>query len=387
MQSQMSILQIIPRLEAGGAERTTIDIAAALVNAGHRALVVSEGGRLEPELRAAGARLLKLPVASKNPITILRNISRLKNIIAEYRVDLIHARSRAPAWSAFYAAKQTNIPFVTTHHGTYRAKNALKHFYNSVMIRGDAVIANSEWTADLIRSNYASTPKRIAEIPRGIDLAHFDPSRISEQSREAMRQSWSIGPTARILLLPGRLTRWKGHLVLIDALARLSGRRKLPPDLRVVIAGDEQGRKSYLGEIEAAIAAGDLQEIVTLSGHIADMASAYSAADIVLSASSKPEAFGRVPAEAAAMGLPVIATDHGGARETILPGRSGLLVPPRDPEALGEALEHLLGLPEESRREMGAKGKAHIEAHYTVQKMCADTVSLYADLVKSRAIS
>ncbi len=383
----MSILQIIPRLEAGGAERTTLDIAAALVDSGHTALVVSEGGRLEPELRATGALLLRLPVASKNPFTILRNIRRLKSIIAEHDVDLVHARSRAPAWSAFYAAKQTHIPFVTTHHGTYRARNALKRWYNSVMFRGDAIIANSEWTASHIRNNYANTPKRIAVIARGIDLAQFDPSRIPDQLRDTMRQSWRAEAGASVVLLPGRLTRWKGHLVLIEALSRLSGAGKLPANLHVVIAGDAQGRKSYLGEIEDAVAKGGLQEIVTLSGHIADMASAYVAADIVISASSKPEAFGRVPVEAAAMGLPVIATDHGGARETILPGQSGLLVPPGDAEALGEALMRLLKLPKERRQEMGAKGKAHIKARYAVQKMCAETISLYAELVKSRTIS
>ena len=383
----MSILQIIPRLEAGGAERTTIDIAAALVHAGHRALVVSEGGRLESELRAAGALLLKIPVASKNPFTILRNIRRLKSIIAERAVDLVHARSRAPAWSAFYATKQTHIPFMTTHHGTYNARNSLKRWYNSVMFRGDAIIANSQWTADHIRNHYANTPKRIAVIARGIDLKRYDPSRISDQSRAAIRQSWSAGAGTRIVLLPGRLTRWKGHLILIDALSRLSGAGKLPADLRVVIAGDAQGRNSYLAEIEDAIASGGLQEIVKLSGHIDDMASAYMAADIVISASSKPEAFGRVPAEAAAMGLPVIATAHGGALETILPGQSGLLVPPGDAVALGEALNRLLCLPEEIWQEMGAKGRAHIEARYTVQKMCADTIGLYGELVKSRAIT
>lgn len=386
-QPQMSILQIIPRLEAGGAERTTVDIAAALVHAGHNALVASEGGRLESELRAAGALFLKVPVASKNPLTILRNIRRLKNIIAEHDVDLLHARSRAPAWSAFYAAKQTHIPFVTTHHGTYKAKNTLKRWYNSVMFRGDAIIANSQWTADHIRNHSANTPKRIAVITRGIDLNRFDPSRISDQVREAMRQIWSAGATTRVVLLPGRLTRWKGHLILIEALSRLSGAGKLPADLRVVIAGDAQGRNSYVAEIEDAVAKGGLQEIITLSGHIDDMACAYMAADIVISASSEPEAFGRVPVEAAAMGRVVIATAHGGALETIRPGQTGLLVPPGDAAALGEALMRLLDISEENREEMGAKGRAHIEAHYTVQKMCTDTISLYGELVKSSAIT
>ncbi|MEE8438951.1 MAG: glycosyltransferase family 4 protein [Micropepsaceae bacterium] len=381
-QSRLSILQIIPRLDAGGAERTTIDIAAALANAGHNAVVVSEGGRLESDLRATGAVLLKLPVASKNPLTIFRNIRRLKKIIAEHKIALVHARSRAPAWSAFYAARQTHIPFVTTHHGTYAARSAWKRWYNSVMFRGDAIIANSEWTAKRIRSDQANTPKQLAIIPRGIDLNQFDPSRFSNQSRNALRESWGADEESSVVLLPGRLTRWKGQLVLIEALSRLSDRGTLPADLFAVIAGDAQGRNSYVEEIKHALAKPALKKIVTLPGHITEMASAYLAADIVISASTKPEAFGRVPIEAGAMGRAVIATDHGGAAETILPGESGLLVPPGDADALADALVELLGLSDEERREMGAKGKAHVKAHYSVEKMCADTIALYVFLVK-----
>jgi glycosyltransferase involved in cell wall biosynthesis len=383
----MSILQIIPRIDTGGAERTTIDIAAALVRAGHIALVASEGGRLEDELRAAGATHLKVPMASKNPFTILRNIGRLKDVIAEHNVDLVHARSRAPAWSAYYAAKQAHIPFVTTHHGTYEARNALKRWYNSVMFRGDAVIANSRWTADQIRENRTPKPKRIETISRGIDLDRFDPSRVSNHAMDSLRRMWSAAEGSRVVLLPGRLTRWKGHLILIEALSRLSRAGELPQNLRIVLAGDAQGRRSYLAEIEAACAEAGLEEIVTLSDHIDDMPAAYMAAEIVLSASTKPESFGRVPVEAGAMGRPVIATAHGGALETVLQGNTGLLVPPGDAAALGEAIVRLLSLSDSERREMGNKARAHVEAHYTVQKMCSDTISLYSEVVNSTAIT
>jgi len=386
-QSRLSILQIIPRLDAGGAERTTIDIAAALADAGHIALVASEGGRLEPELRATGADLLKLPDASKNPFTIIRNIRRLKKIIAEHRIALVHVRSRAPAWSAFYAARQTGIAFVTTHHGTYTARSALKRWYNSVMFRGDAIIANSEWTADRIRADHANTPKRLEIIPRGIDLKQFDPSRISAQARSALRESWGANEDSCIVLLPGRLTRWKGQLVLIEALARLSDAGQIPAGLRVVIAGDAQGRDSYVEEIRHAVAKADLRNTVTLPGHVADMPSAYMAADIVISTSTTPEAFGRIPVEAGAMERAVIATDHGGARETLLPGETGLLVPPGDAAALSDALANLMGTSEERRQEMGAKARAHVKARFSLEKMCTDTLALYVFLVKSSRIS
>ncbi len=386
-QSRLSILQIIPRLDAGGAERTTIDIAAALADAGHEAVIVSEGGRLEPDLSATGAILLKLPVASKNPLTIFRNIGRLRKIIAEHKISLVHARSRAPAWSAFYAARQSHIPFVTTHHGTYTARNAWKRWYNSVMFRGDAMIANSQWTADRIRSDQANTPKQLAIIPRGIDLKQFDPSRFSDQSKNILRGSWGADEESPVVLLPGRLTRWKGQLVLIEALSRLSDSGKLPAGLRAVIAGDAQGRDAYAAEIKHAVAKAGLDKIVTLPGHINDMAPAYLAADIVISASTEPEAFGRVPVEAGAMGRAVIASDHGGARETILPGESGLLVPPGDADALSDALVSLLNSSDQRRREMGAKGQAHVRTHYSVEKMCADTIALYVFLLKSRGIS
>jgi len=386
-QSQLVILQIIPRLDSGGAERTTIDIAAALGNAGHIALVASEGGRLEPELRATGATLLRLPVASKNPLTIFRNIRHLKNIITEYRVALIHARSRAPAWSALYATRQASIPFVTTHHGTYEARNVWKQWYNSVMFRGDAIIANSQWTADCIRNNHTASPKRLVTIPRGVDLTLFDPSRFTNQDRNELRYVWGASDKSCVVLLPGRLTRWKGQLVLIEALSRLSEAGKLPAGLRVVIAGDAQGRKSYAKEIKTAVAKAALEEIIILPGHISRMAPAYHAADIVISASTKPEAFGRIAVEAGAMGRTVIATDHGGARETIMPGESGLLVPPGDPSALCDALVRLLGVSQEGRQEMGAKARAYVGASYSIEKMCTDTISLYLFLLESSGIS
>ena len=385
--SRPPILQVIPRLDAGGAERTTIDIAAALAKAGHTALVASEGGRMERELSAVGAEFISLPVASKNPLTVFANARRLSAVIREYGVGLIHARSRAPAWSAFLAAKRTGIPFVTTHHGTFKATNSLKRFYNSVMVRGDAVIANSRWTAEHLESVHSVAPKRVEIIPRGIDLKKFDPSRVPRYQIDAVRENWQAADGERIVLLPGRLTRWKGQIVLVDALAYLARDERLPKDIRAVIAGDSQGRRDYVEELQAAIAKAGLVHQIVIAEHIRDMAPAYLATDIVVSASTEPEAFGRIPVEAAAMGLPVIATDHGGARETVLAGESGILVPPGDAPALGEALAALLALPPEKRAEMGAKGRAYAAQHFTVEAMCARTLALYDDLIGATAKS
>jgi glycosyltransferase involved in cell wall biosynthesis len=376
----LAVLQIVPALDTGGAERTTIDIARALTREGHSALVVSEGGRLQDELRSAGAELIHLPVASKNPRTMFANAAAIARIIRERNVSLVHARSRAPAWSALIAARRTGVPFVTTYHGIYNANGPLKRFYNSVMVRGDAVIANSEGTSEHIRATYGNTPKRVVVIPRGIDLDAFDPAKVPPERVREMRAQWRLAEDNRVILLPGRLTRWKGQLVLLRALRLLKESGRLPADVRAVLVGDPQRRQEYVYELMAAISDGGLSHVVEISYHIADMPAVYLASHIVVSPSTDPEGFGRVPPEAAAMGRPVIATDHGGARETVLAGETGLLVKPGDPGALADALADLLGRPPAELLEMGRKGRHLVAERYTVERMCADTLALYRDL-------
>ena len=380
--TERAILQIVPRLDAGGAERTTIDIARALTANGYRALVASEGGSLERELIEAGGELIRAKMASKRPHRILINAGRIAKIIRTRNVSLVHARSRAPAWSALIAARLTGIPFVTTYHGIYNAKGALKRRYNSVMARGDAVIANSAWTAQHIIATYPFQAKNLTIIPRGLDLGYFDPARVGPERVATMRDSWRAKDSERVILLPGRLTRWKGQLVFVRALARMRRDGRLPPGVRAVIAGAVQGRDRYLHEIIDAIAESGLEDIAAVSEHVTDMAAAYLAADIVVSASTDPEAFGRIPAEAAAMGRPVIATDHGGARETVRPGETGLLITPGSATALSKALTDLLARSPEELAAMGAKGRAHIAASFTVERMCADTLDLYRVLIE-----
>jgi glycosyltransferase involved in cell wall biosynthesis len=378
---QPAILQIVPSLDTGGAERTTIDIARALVANGFRALVVSEGGRLEKELAEAGGELIRMPVASKMPHAILRNASALAALIRKENVVVIHARSRAPAWSALIAARKTGVAFVTTYHGIYNARGPLKRWYNSVMARGDAVIANSEWTARHIVSTYRFRPKNLTTIPRGFDLRIFHPMRIGSERIQTLRDAWGIKADDRVVLLPGRLTRWKGQFVLLRALVRLRGDGRLPHALRAVIAGDAQGRDSYTRELRDTIAAENLEDIVVLADHITDMPAAYLAADIVVSASTDPEAFGRVPPEAAAMMRAVIATDHGGARETVISGETGLLIKPNSSTAMAGALVDLLGRPPAELAAMGERGRAHIATKYTVERMCAATLAVYRALI------
>lgn len=373
-----AILQVVPRLETGGAERATVDIAAVLAREGFTALVASEGGRMVGELEAAGGEWVSMPLDTKSPLALAANARRLERLIRARSVNLLHARSRAPAWSALWAARAARIPFVTTFHGAYSAGSAAKRLYNSVMLRGDAVIANSQWTADHIASTYAFRPKRLVVIPRGVDLDRFDPAHVSHDRVLDLRRSWGARESDVLILLPGRITRWKGQLVLVEALATIL--RNGYGSFHAVLAGDAQGRDSYLAEVRQSIERTGLGERVTIAGHVDDMPAAYRTADIVVSASTNPEAFGRVAAEASAMERPVVATDHGGARETVVPGESGLLVPPADKSALAAAFEQLLKAGAEARRAMGARGREHIARNFSLARMTADTLALYREL-------
>lgn len=376
-----AILQVIPALNAGGAERTTVDIARALLQNGFRAVVGSQGGRMEPLITGIGGEIYHLPLDSKAPHELLRNAFRLESLIRRNRIQLVHARSRAPAWSALLAARRTRIPFVTTYHGVYNARTPLKRFYNSAMVRSDAIIANSNWTAEHIVREHGITPERIAVVHRGVDLAEFCPEHVLPDRVKAIRSQWQLGEQS-IILLPGRLTRWKGQLVLIHALSMLAKEAKLS-NVKAILLGDAQGRDGYVRELREAISRGSLGGIVQIEDHVGDMPAAYLASEVVVSASTDPEAFGRVSAEASAMERPVIATDHGGARETILCNRSGLLTPPADAEALSRAIDTLLSQSRQFRKQMGIIGRGHIAAHFSLERMCSDTLTIYRRLLST----
>jgi len=377
---QPVVLQVLPALVTGGVERGTVDIAQALVEAGWTALVASEGGPMVRELERAGATHITLPLASKNPLVIRRNADRLSALIEAHGVSLVHARSRAPAWSAWMATESTGCPFVTTFHGTYNTGFfGLKNRYNSVMARGQRVIAISDFIAEHVWRVYGVDPARVRVVPRGIDLARFDPARVSPERIIQLAQKWRLPDGARVITLPGRLTRWKGQTVLIEAMALL-GRR----DVRCLLIGSDQGRTAYREHLVDLVRRRGLGDVVHLAGECNDMPAAYMLTDVVVSASTDPEAFGRVAVEGQAMGRPVIATAHGASAETVLAGRTGWLTEPGDPRALAEALDRFLALSVDDRGAMAAEAVAHVRTHFSKERMCARTLAVYDEVLGRR---
>jgi glycosyltransferase involved in cell wall biosynthesis len=370
-----AVLQVIPRLVSGGAERGTVELAGALTSAGWNAYVASAGGPLEPIITGNGAIHLSLPLASKNPWVMRRNVGALARVIRDLDIDIVHARSRAPAWSAWAAARATGRHFVTTFHNAYGLGSRLKHRYNSVMAKGDRVIAISDFVADHVVSVYGVDGDRLRTIPRGVDLAIFDPRHVTGARMASLSRQWRVPDGVPVVMLPGRLTRWKGGLDFVAAIAAL-GRR----DLFCLMVGAEQ-RPGFRRELEAAVERHHLSALFRIVEDCHDMPAAYMLADVVVSASTDPEGFGRIIVEAQAMGRPVVATDHGGARETIVPGVTGWLVPPNDPVALGAAIAAALSLAPADRSLLARRAMAHVAEHFTREQMCAKTIAVYEELL------
>ncbi len=390
-----TIAQVVPRLDAGGAERTTLEIAGAVVRAGGRALVVSEGGRLAADIERAGGEVIVAPVASKNPLTIWRNGRFLARLIEARGVGLIHARSRAPAWSALMAARAAGVPFVTTYHGAYRAAGPVKRWYNSSMLRADRVIANSRFTAERIAADGYRDRDNLRIIPRGADLDYFNPARVTDARIAALTAQWGLardempGGRAFRLLLPARLTAWKGHEVAVEACALLqdnfaksAGASGKAPGLTLVFCGGAQGRDAYVRTLRALIDERGVRDMIHFVGECADMPAAYAWADAVLAPSTRPEAFGRTAVEAGAMGRAVIAADHGGARETVIDGETGYLVRPADAAALAAAIGRLADAPLETLSRMGRNGRARATSVYSSAAMCDATLRVYGELLE-----
>jgi len=379
-----TLLQVTPELETGGAEQTTLDVAAAVVRAGGRSIVASRGGRMAVQLSASGAALVEMPVHSKNPLTMLANAVRLAGLIDREKVSLVHVRSRAPAFSALIAAQAMRVPFLATYHGVYGGGGALKRWYNAIMTRGDLVIANSDFTRERVIAEHKIDPDRVIAIARGVDLMRFDADRVSADRVAALRTQWGIAADdSRVkILLAGRLTRWKGQRLLVDAAARLKAEGR--EDFRVLLVGDDQGRRGYREELEAAIAQAGLGDAVRLVGHCDDMPAAYLVADIVCAPSLQPEPFGRTAVEPQAMGRPVLAADHGAARETVIPGQTGWLVAPGDVTAWAQALAEAIDAGPKRRAAIGRAGAARARKLYSVEAMCDATLAVYARLVRRR---
>ena len=368
------VMQVLPSLVGGGVERGAVEIAGALDEAGWTAIVVSSGGPMEHELKRVGATHIQLPVQSKNPFAMRKNAGLLAGLIDHYNVDIVHARSRAPAWSAKSAAKRTGAHLVTTVHGTYSLGYPFKRLYNAVMTKGERVIAISEFIARYVMENYKVDPDRLRLVYRGVDTNIFDPARASPERVIQLADQWRLPDGVPVIMLPGRLTRWKGHGVLLDALSRLGNR-----ELRCLFVG--HGRSGYRNELEGRVRRLGLEGVVHFAGDCRDMAAAYKIADIVISASTDPEAFGRVTAEAQAMGKPVIATDHGASPELVLPGETGWLVPPGDPAALAETLETVLALDTQARESLARKAIARVRDRFTTARMCSETLDIYSEIL------
>lgn len=387
MMQPPKILQVIPTLETGGAERTAVDIGNAIVAHGWTSIVASAGGRMLDRLTAGGSRHVTLPLSSKNPITIWRNAGRLARLIKQEEIAIIHARSRAPAWSALLAARRTGIPFVTTYHGSYNQKSRLKAWYNSVMARGDVVIANSGWTRDLIVSRNPWAKDQVQVVHRGTDLDEFDPKSVANDRCEKLRGDWGIDSSDIVVVKLARMTSWKGHDVLIRAVAQII---EDFPGLKVVLAGDAQGRNEYVAGLQATISKLGLQDNIVMPGHCDDPAAAVAVSDLVVVASTQAEAFGRAAVEAGALERPVIVSDIGAVEETVLAAAdvddaqiTGWKVRPGDAQDMADALREALTLTPKKRHAIGKRARKHAEAHFSLQQMCDKTLAIYQDLLAS----
>ena len=380
-----TLLQVVPELETGGAEQTTIDVAHAVVRAGGRALVATRGGRMAARLEADGGRLAQMPVQSKNPLVMLGNAARLVDLIHREKVSIVHARSRAPAFSALWAAQTTKTPFVATYHGVYNAHTRLKRWYNAVMTRGDLVIANSDYTRDHVLGEHALPPDKIVTIPRGVDLERFNPAWVAADRVEALRVDWGLDPDDRRIkiVLAGRMTRIKGHLTIAEAAGRVKAAGS--SDFLILVVGDDRGNAGYRAEVEAAIAQAGVEDEMRLVGHCDDMPAAYLVGDAAMLPTTKPESFGRTAVEPQVMGRPVLASAHGGTTETVVSGETGWLVPAGDVEAWAKAIGRALAAGRPRLLAMGQAAANRARQLYSVTAMCDATLAAYARVVEARA--
>lgn len=371
------VLQVLPALISGGVERGTVDMAAYIVSQGWTSLVASNGGPMARELERYGVRHFTLPLHSKNPLVILRNAKKLQKIIQDHEVDIVHARSRAPAWAALRAVEKTGCHFVTSFHGRYNFTGKMKRWYNSVMTRGERVIAVSQFIGSHISGSYGIDLAKIDIVPRGIDLVRFDPEKIHRDRIIKLASDWRVPDDAPIIMLPGRLTRWKGQKELLQALAQLRQH-----NFCCLFLGSDHGHESYRKELEESVKKLDLAGRVKWVGECKDMAAAYMLADVVISNSIEPEAFGRVVVEAQAMGRPVIATNHGGSAETIIDGMTGFLVPHNDVNALSQTIAKVLTLNAQARARYAEQSMDHVRRNYGRDLMCAGEFAVYRKVLQ-----
>ena len=379
---QKVILQIIPSLESGGVERGTIDIAKALKNQNFLPIVISSGGVLTYDLKEAKIHHFKLDVKSKNPLTIFLNIKKIAQIINENKVDLVHVRSRAPMWSAYYACRETKTKLISTIHGTYSLGFLfwkdffLKKFYNSIMFKANAIIVVSNYIKNYLLRNYQENFADLIEvIQRGVDLQYFNRDKVSKNRIIDLIKKWNLPEDKRMILMPARFTSWKGHEFLIEALSKVKN------DFFCVMVGSDHGHKKYRKKIEQKIVKENLAGKIRIVGACRDMPATYQLAHFVVAPSVRPEAFGRIAIEAQASSKIIVATKIGGALETVIEEQTGFLVEPFDTQNLADVIDKILTMPKEEIEKIGLAGRKNVEDNFSNDLMCQKTIEVYKKLL------
>ena len=383
MSSNLKVLQVIPKLGYGGAETGCYDIAHYLPENNCESFIVTSGGELLRFVNKQKVKLIRLPVHSKNPLIILFNSIALIFIIFFYNISIVHARSRSPAWSCFFASKITGRKFVTTFHGTYNFNNKFKKFYNSVMVRSDLVIAGSNFIFTHIKDNYSNflkTKSKLLVIFRGINVDYFDPTTITETQEKKLLESWGIEENKKIILLPGRLTPWKGQELFLEALNLVNIQLGYEA-FYAVILGNDQGRDLYKKRLVRLSEQYRMTKQVKFIDHCKDMALAYKVSNIIISSSIEPEAFGRVAVEAQSMQKIIIASNIGGSNETVINEKTGYLFDSESPESLCEKILKVFNLDDTILKSLGIAGRKNVIKKFNVEKMCFSTYSEYKKLI------
>ena len=385
MSPKIKVLQVIPKLGHGGAETGCFDLAHFLHENDCKSYIVTSGGPLLKYINKKKVKLIRLPVQSKNPLLILINSIILIFLILVLNINIVHARSRAPAWSCLIATKFTRRKFVTTFHGTYNFNSYLKKFYNSVMVRSDLIIAGSNFIFSHIKKNYSkylNYKKKFLVIFRGINTDYFNPKLIKDSDKKLLKKKWKIEDEKKIILLPGRLTSWKGQEMFIEAISLL---KKNYADINfvAVILGNDQGRKIYKKKLDRLVEQHRLKNEIIFIDHLELIPIAYEISDVVVSSSTQPEAFGRVSVEAQSMEKPIIASNIGGSNETIINEKTGFLFEAGDSKKLSEKLGEILNLSDLTLNGIGAEGRKNVTKKFNVEKMCNSTYSEYKKLLNA----
>jgi glycosyltransferase involved in cell wall biosynthesis len=388
----MRVLIVAPALEGGAADAGAVELTRILQNAGHKAIVVSRAGRLAADINAAGAEFVPLDVATANPVKMLRNAFALRRLARDKRCDCIHALGRSGAWSAFLAARLTRLPFLTSWYKGFRDQNLFKHVYNSVMARGDRVVAVSDQLAQLVNDRYGTPWEKLTVLPCGVDLDRFDPERMTQERIDAIRHAWGVTGETKVILVVGRILRRKGHHVVVKAVDRLKTMGL--KDFLCVFVGEDRGRTHYTGELWDLVLSTGTMDVIRMAAPVHDMPAAYAAASVVVSAAIQPEGMQRAILEAQAMGRPVIVSDLAAGTDVVLTAPAvpesrvaGLRFPAGDDSRLAATLLRLFSIPQPMRAAMGGRGRDWVLGHFNAELVAQQTLQLYAEAIGRPAVA